>query len=138
MTHDIRNYYIVAAVLVMFTQHIYCWLCHIQINFLIFKACTSRRYYKQTKLTCISTQNILSIASQIIFLLSTDFCFCAVLLSCTAGDDFSDFISRLDDGELVDELAGDVVIDKLVFACSDGDTIRKCNKYNNLTARTLI
>ena len=65
-------------------------------------------------------QNILSIASQVIFLLSTDFCFCAALLSCIAGDGFGNFISRLDDGELVAELTGDVV-DKLVFAC-DGDT----------------
>ena len=63
----------------------------------------------------MSTQNILSIAPQIIFLLSTDFCFSTALLSCTAGDDFGNFKSRLDDGELVTELTGDTALDKLVL-----------------------
>ena len=76
----------------------------------------------QNKLTCKFTQNILSIASQIIFLLSTAFCFCTLLLlllslaSCTTGVDLCIFTSRLDDGELATELTGDVVLDKLVFA----------------------
>lgn len=89
-------------------------------------------YYVVRKLTCISTQNILSIASHTIFLLSTAFCFCTLLLSllsCAAGTDFCNFTSRLDDGELVTELTGDVALDKLVFARSDGDTIQMYTIY---------
>lgn len=68
-------------------------------------------------------QNILSIASQIIFLLSTTaFCFCVVLLSCVTVIDFCNFTSTLDDEELVTELIGDAALDKLVFVWSDGET----------------